>query len=646
MKFTGILRIVAATALLVLVGCEPPVGNETDTGGGSETPTQQVATPTITPPGGAFPGPVSVSMATTTTGATIRYTFDGSEPTSTSITYTTPFETAASGTTVIKARAFLPGFTDSSIATATFTVEPSGPVPAPQLLGDGTSLGADPYDGSVQLTADAVSVPYYVYYTLDGSEPSHTSPMLTGSVTVDRPVTVKAITSTSDGSEYSDVVSQAVSIRLTSPKVEVEANPQARVEVFSGQTVSINWAPISVGAPNGLTLAPGYLPNGLSADDITIVYTTDGTDPVTSGTATQFSGVFDVMPATPSGELKLFARRTADGYVDSEVVTVGYERYTAPVVSDPAPGAFSGASVPVPVTLSSDDASATIQYRIGGAEVWGTHYADAWVDYTGPFHLFPGGFVRLETRAVRTGWKSWEVGAKGWTVATDFLQLPGVVYRAGDDVYVLDTGGTDPAVTGFDTTPASVTFFNGMIVYIDSTGTELHVLDENADDRVLPGVDIPGGKEVFRVVGVDSSLGVRTTLLFGVETDTGAEREWLRYVPDAIDAAHSSTVPATADSVSGWEGVGANRVYLTTDQQEVYQVLSIPPNYKFPVDDSRKPVRDVVLFGKSVDMVIESELWYITSGGTVRTPGLGADDDEIVPGFDHTMAMDEISGRW
>jgi len=65
-----------------------------------------------------------------------------------------------------------------------------------------------------------VSVPYAVYYTLDGSEPSHTSSMLAGTVMVDRPSTVKAIVSTTDGSEQSEVVSQAVSIRLAPPMVE------------------------------------------------------------------------------------------------------------------------------------------------------------------------------------------------------------------------------------------------------------------------------------------------------------------------------------------------------------------------------------------------------------------------------------------
>jgi len=402
--------------------------------------------------------------------------------------------------------------------------------------------------------------------------------------------------------------------------------------------------PISDGAPNGFTLAPGYVPADLIANDITIVYTTDGSDPATSGI--EPTGIFDVMPPTPTGSLKVLARHSAEGYLDSDVVTIDYERYTAPVVSDPEPGAFTDPSALVLVELTSADTEATIQYRIGGPEVWSNaHYDTAWVDYTAPFHLFPGGFVRLETRAVRAGWKSWTVGAKGWSVATDFLGVPGVVYRAGSNVYVLDADDTDPQVAGFDVVPASATFFNGMIVYVDSSGTEIRVLDENGADDPLPNVNTPSGKQVFRVVGVDTYPSPRTTLFYGVESSLGGGREWLRYIPHEVDATWSTDVPTDARSVSGIHG--RDPVYVSFDGNSVYWVDG-SPLYEFPVDDLRKPVGDIVWLSKTVDAVLVWELWYVTSGGAVRTPGpasgTGADDDAVVNGFDRTI--DEISGRW
>src|SRR5207247_419259 len=64
----------------------PPIAGS----GGSNTnppPVVNITAPTIAPNGGTFTNSVSVSLATTTTGAAIRYTTDGSTPTSTSAQY-------------------------------------------------------------------------------------------------------------------------------------------------------------------------------------------------------------------------------------------------------------------------------------------------------------------------------------------------------------------------------------------------------------------------------------------------------------------------------------------------------------------------------------------------------------------------------
>src|SRR4029079_10145932 len=82
-----------------------------------------VATPTISPNGGSFTGSVSVTLATTTGGATIRYTTNGSTPTSSVGTiYAGPFSLTTSAT--VKAIAYAAGMNDSSVASAAFTVTP------------------------------------------------------------------------------------------------------------------------------------------------------------------------------------------------------------------------------------------------------------------------------------------------------------------------------------------------------------------------------------------------------------------------------------------------------------------------------------------------------------------------------------------
>jgi len=93
----------------------------------SETYTrrEEVATPTFSPDGGVYIESVNVTMSCTTSGAEIRYTTNGSDPTPTTGTvYTVPL--ALTATTTVKAMAWKPGAIDSSIRSATFTRLPPG----------------------------------------------------------------------------------------------------------------------------------------------------------------------------------------------------------------------------------------------------------------------------------------------------------------------------------------------------------------------------------------------------------------------------------------------------------------------------------------------------------------------------------------
>ncbi|HTG45669.1 MAG TPA: LamG-like jellyroll fold domain-containing protein, partial [Verrucomicrobiae bacterium] len=84
--------------------------------------TSQVATPTISPYGGSFSGPVTTTLQTGTSGAEIRFTLDGTMPVSSSPLYTAPFQVSSSAT--VTARGFKSGLTDSAVATVLFTIGP------------------------------------------------------------------------------------------------------------------------------------------------------------------------------------------------------------------------------------------------------------------------------------------------------------------------------------------------------------------------------------------------------------------------------------------------------------------------------------------------------------------------------------------
>jgi len=78
------------------------------------------AAPTASPTGGTYTSAQSVALSTTTSGATIHYTIDGTTPTASSATYSSAI--SISDTTTLKAIASKSGMTDSSVMSETYTI--------------------------------------------------------------------------------------------------------------------------------------------------------------------------------------------------------------------------------------------------------------------------------------------------------------------------------------------------------------------------------------------------------------------------------------------------------------------------------------------------------------------------------------------
>lgn len=84
----------------------------------------QVATPTASPASGAVLSGTAITLSTTTAGATIYYTTNGTTPTTASAQYTSPISITTA--TTIKAIAVKSGMTNSSVLTAAYTIIPLG----------------------------------------------------------------------------------------------------------------------------------------------------------------------------------------------------------------------------------------------------------------------------------------------------------------------------------------------------------------------------------------------------------------------------------------------------------------------------------------------------------------------------------------
>ncbi len=149
------------------------------------TPSEAVATPTINPPGGIYYETKKVSISTTTPNATIRYTTDGSEPTSTSTIYSSLI--LVSSTTTIKAKGFCDGWTASSTANTTYTFIPIETVATPTMNPTGGAYG-----GTMNVSISTTTPNATIRYTTSGSNPTSSSPIYSSPISVSSTTTIKA----------------------------------------------------------------------------------------------------------------------------------------------------------------------------------------------------------------------------------------------------------------------------------------------------------------------------------------------------------------------------------------------------------------------------------------------------------------------
>jgi Bacterial Ig-like domain (group 3)/Chitobiase/beta-hexosaminidase C-terminal domain/Legume lectin domain len=142
------------------------------------------AAPAISPNGGTFPTPQSVTLSSTTASATIYYTLDGTVPTPASTVYTEPITISAD--TTVRAIASAVGFVQSAVSSAVFTF--TGQAPAVTFL-----PAAGTYTAAQQVTLSDTDTAAKLYYTTDGTAPTAASNLYTGPIAVAASETINAI---------------------------------------------------------------------------------------------------------------------------------------------------------------------------------------------------------------------------------------------------------------------------------------------------------------------------------------------------------------------------------------------------------------------------------------------------------------------
>ena len=186
-----ILAVILVILSATLFGCGGGSGGYGSSSGGN---TQAAATPTFTPPAGTYATDQSVSIQSSTAGAIIYYTTDGSVPTISSTVFSNPIPVVGNGTTVtIKAIAYQYGLTNSAVASATYSISSTAgqTVAAPTLTPSAGTYSADQLITIQSSTAGAT-----IYYTTDGSVPTTSSNVYVNPISVagnGTNVTIKAV---------------------------------------------------------------------------------------------------------------------------------------------------------------------------------------------------------------------------------------------------------------------------------------------------------------------------------------------------------------------------------------------------------------------------------------------------------------------
>ena len=163
--------------------------------------------PTISPNGGTFTSPQSVTITDLLGGAIIHYTTNGTMPTASSAVYSNPLTVSANETIV--AIAIATGYGNSPPASAPFVIAPFVPTPA-------ISPNGGTFTGAQFVTITDVLSGSTIYYTTDGTAPTVSSARYSGPINVSYDQTIQAI-ATALGLTPSPAASAMFTIALPAP---------------------------------------------------------------------------------------------------------------------------------------------------------------------------------------------------------------------------------------------------------------------------------------------------------------------------------------------------------------------------------------------------------------------------------------------
>ena len=468
-------------------GCFPAdINGGTDTGFGVPAfyvgSGGQCATPTFSPIAGTYGAAQSVTISCTTSGTTIRYTTDGSTPTETHGTvYSSPV--SISSTTALQAIAYETGYSDSPVASGTYTITNGWAFTNffnALYTGSSSSTGSLGYEFTPTQNITVTALGRAVSGTMNNSHNLYIWQVSNQSLVTSATVTPSSPTDTL-GYKYV-VLGTAVTLtggttyRIASDETSggdaymTQANASSHSGVATISQAVYSW---TQGAyPNGLAggtdtayvpptfyisgpcAAPTFNPAAgtySSAQMVTISTSTSGAaiNYATNGTTPSSTvGTVYNTPVSITANTTLQAIAYAAGYTNSSVASGNYTIQCATPTFNPVAGTFTTSTS---VTISTTTSGASIRYTTNGttpSSTVGTVYSSA---------VSLNATSTLQAIAYETGLTSSAVASGVYTIqcaAPAFSPAAGT-YTSATVTITSATSGASIRYTTNGTTPSS-----------------------------------------------------------------------------------------------------------------------------------------------------------------------------------------------
>ena len=456
--------------------------------------------PGFSVPAGTYSTTQTVALSSTTAGAAIYFTTNGSTPTTASTLYSGPI--TVSTTQTLNAIAVAANLSVSPVATAAYVIQPVAASPV-------FSVPTGTYNSGQAVTITDAVAGSTIYYTTDGSTPTTSSSVYSGAISVSTNETLSAIAAAPNYT-HSAVTSAVYTIAppTTAPVLSVAAGTYQTtqyVQVSDAMTGAAVYCTTNGSTPtassplctSGVTvsttetvqaiaIAPGYsaspvvsakytiapyaampvlsVPGGTynTAQTVTVsdtttgavlYYTTNGTAPTTSSTL--YTG-----PITIGMCEYLQVIAVAQGYTQSFATTANYNMTVGTPTFSVLSGTYSGAQT---VTISEVTPGAAVFYTTNG-----TMPTSMSAQYTGPITV--SATETLQAMSAKMNFVNSAVGSAAYVITKGPSATPTFSVAEGTYTSVQTVGISDATAsatiyytTNGSTPTASSTVYSGPI---------------------------------------------------------------------------------------------------------------------------------------------------------------------------------------